>query len=1079
MKKHRIAAVITAVLEAVMLSAQPAQAAIDINIKETVIPQERSARPSYSGIAFSSPKLKRNIGGNDNALIPSAQFLPVTRATAEESSFPSKYDMREHGAITSVKDQSGHGTCWAHSSAGAAETDIISRMPEVDLSELHTAYYAYAGYGQIDSHLNDPDDILDIGGNSSTVVNLWAQWIGPEFESVMPYKSLSSLRDPYEEVVNNKSGVFHLENAVMLDYNDDRSNFSAVNSLIKQSVMDGRGVDVTFCSNTDKYFSGVYASSYCKKKQRFANHAVVIAGWDDDYPASDFKVKPDGNGAWLAKNSWGSDYGKDGYMWISYYDRSLGEFTTYDMGDKDNYDFNYQVDSYIPVQTLAAAEDDAGLENGTPSYMSNIFHSGKAAQIEAVSTYFMNPETDYEITVYSDLADPTDPVSGTPSSVTVGHSELTGYFTLKLDEPAFVSQESSFSVVVKMSSPDSPYVVPLETVLIAENQKTGYIESIGNYTEYDSLCHYTGENESFFSSDGVNWNSSTDGNYRYTDEEKEVLLESLKEQLFEDLEEEDVDELKNAEIMSEYFTDIFAVSDVSIIMGNISLKAFGNEQDTVSFSQPSGAVPLNEMVELISSGADKILYYTGSGEEKEYTEPIPVTEDCSISARKEGSSIVSSRDYHPAKAEFFSIGYDTNPSYYSPVLKYAERISDSEYRIELPAANDKIRFFPVSDCDITYNGQKIDNYKMTEQYGIPMGETVFEFELKKENALDNTVKVTVNRSPVSFNTESEMLTIAGNTAVYSPEGDRLSTGSSVSKYAGQKLKVVSGGEEFELDVPQRREMADYEFYYAADELQLHENYTADEIEIKTVGSFADIGGRMYGHSDQGDGTMWTDIFVIPGETFMLRLKATDKMFASEAVTVEVPKAPEAPKDIPVYYVDEERNIYPIDKDEYNEDDETQIAWMYVQETDEDYITAAQKKYGYEGERDTFMKLMYERYGVDNEADLNTILSSKHGFYPDTVSRVRFIVFGFDQDDEFTSQVKFINAYEMGDADANGIVDGRDASLVLTHYAKQSTGGEGAISENMLPYCDIDKNDIIDGRDASAILAVYAKASVIN
>lgn len=40
-----------------------------------------------------------------------------------------------------------------------------------------------------------------------------------------------------------------------------------------------------------------------------ANHVVTIVGWDDDYPASNFSGQagaPDGNGAWLVKNSWGS-----------------------------------------------------------------------------------------------------------------------------------------------------------------------------------------------------------------------------------------------------------------------------------------------------------------------------------------------------------------------------------------------------------------------------------------------------------------------------------------------------------------------------------------------------------------------------------------------------------------------------------------------------------------------------------------------------------------------------------------------------------------------------------------------------
>ena len=1076
-KSARYAAVITALLETAMCMPLRTEAAVSINIEENIIPQERAARPSYSGISFSVPELKRTIGGTDD-IMPTARYSPITpdsQIFADTADIPSKYDMREHGAITSVKNQSGHGTCWAHSSAAAAETDIIGVMPDVDLSEMHTAFYSYAGSGQIEPPSDDINELLNFGGNSATVVNLWSQWIGPEFESVMPYNDISALRDADYEVGIKNTGVFHLENAVLMDYDKDRSNFNEVNTFIKRSVMEGHGVDASFCANSEKYYDSVYASSNCKKSPRFANHAVVIAGWDDSYPAAKFKVKPEGDGAWLVKNSWGSDYGKDGYIWISYYDHSICEFTTYDMGDRKNYDKIHQVDSFVPVQTLAAGEDEAGLENGCPSYMANIFQYNSPHQVEAISTYFMNPSTDYEITVYKDLADPADPSSGTPSSVTKGHSDLTGYFTIDLDEPVPIGKDQKFSVVVKISSAQSPFVVPLETVIIAEEHDTHIIESLGSYTTYEGICSYTGDNESFFSADGVNWSSSAAGNYTYGDDEKQFLLDNFIEQLYDGLEEEDVEELAKADKQAAHYKELFDKSDISIIMGNISLKAFSSEMGGVHFSHQSGAVPLNESVELTANGGDNIFYAEGDGDFKEYTSPIQITDDTVIKAHTNSGEHESSREFHPARAEFFSLGYDVSPAFFAPRLSYAERIDASNYHINIPYTSDKIRFYPVSDCEITINGEKISNYKVTQQFDIPIGGTKMTFELKKENALDNTVTVEINRSPVSFDMKNESINIKGSAAVYAPDGQRLVSGADVGKYAGGILKVNDSGNEFEVAVPSRRKIAHSELAYDRREIDFFEDFDKNDAEIKTGGGssnkpFSDIGNRISEHLIKEDGIKRTCISVIPGETFTIRMKGNDKMFASEGLEIKVPEAPSAPEKIPPYTLDKDgRPVF--------EDDSIECIPMI--ETEKDIIGQWFEDYKYENEREKFVKLMSDSYGISDEKELNSVLYTFSAYSPELESKTHYIIRKKAADTEFASKVKLLTILLKRDADKNGIVDGRDATLVLTHYAQISSGGKGVLDSEVIPYCDTDENDVIDGRDATDIITYYARESVKN
>ena len=69
--------------------------------------------------------------------------------------------------------------------------------------------------------------------------------------------------------------------------------------------------------------------------------------------------------------------------------------------------------------------------------------------------------------------------------------------------------------------------------------------------------------------------------------------------------------------------------------------------------------------------------------------------------------------------------------------------------------------------------------------------------------------------------------------------------------------------------------------------------------------------------------------------------------------------------------------------------------------------------------------------------------------------------------------------ELGDTNFDGVVDGRDATIVLTEYAKSSVNGGSpfASSQRTAAAADIDGNGVIDGRDATAILTYYAFLSV--
>lgn len=67
-------------------------------------------------------------------------------------------------------------------------------------------------------------------------------------------------------------------------------------------------------------------------------------------------------------------------------------------------------------------------------------------------------------------------------------------------------------------------------------------------------------------------------------------------------------------------------------------------------------------------------------------------------------------------------------------------------------------------------------------------------------------------------------------------------------------------------------------------------------------------------------------------------------------------------------------------------------------------------------------------------------------------------------------------YSYGDINGDKIIDAIDSSLILSEYARLSSGGISSFSQTQTSYADIDHNGIVDSVDASLVLLYYAKVS---
>ena len=249
----------------------------------------------------------------------------------------------------------------------------------------------------------------------------------------------------------NKADTEHIKKAVM--------EKGAVSIYYKYSKNnDSRYVDTIVERYGQPKYDGP-AVYYYQPMNDEQGHGVSIVGWDDNFDRNNFAYTfinqqdvlaffsqaylPQNNGAWLIKNSWGTEYGDDGYFWMSYEDASLSDtMYAFDFEKADNYDHIYQYDGAVGTR----------YESGDEITAAAIYKSNGNQMLEAVGVGIASVETDYVVEIYTKLSDPNDPQSGQLVSSVEGHTTFQGYHTVKLDESVLLAEGDTFSVVITLSN---------------------------------------------------------------------------------------------------------------------------------------------------------------------------------------------------------------------------------------------------------------------------------------------------------------------------------------------------------------------------------------------------------------------------------------------------------------------------------------------------------------------------------------------------------------------------------------------------------------------------------------------------
>ena len=391
--------------------------------------------------------------------------LTLLNNTISVDTLPSKFDLRDWGWMSTVRDQGWMNACWTFGMTGALESTLLKATGNMYNTSMNNMklMMKYSHYGVY--------EVFEGGYNLASASYL-LNWLG-----VIPYDA-----DIYDELgkitaVNLTAPSIHVQDLIFIPNNEIPNGTEIKKAVLKYGSLDVSYFGQSTYDEESPYYNPETYAQYVNETEQ-ANHEVAIIGWDDNFPKENFLVTPPENGAWIIKNSWGPDFGDNGCMYVSYYDKSLLIYTP---GMIANYAVTPIIENTVPYnknyQYDWAWISNFETGNETISYM-NVFEALENDAIAAVGTYFNGSGINYTVEIF---------VNDVLKLTQEGVSPYLGYHTIKLNEYIPIKAGDTFKA--KITSKSAPYTL------------------LG-----DVRTHYT-NNMSYICKDGETWEDAYDLGY--------------------------------------------------------------------------------------------------------------------------------------------------------------------------------------------------------------------------------------------------------------------------------------------------------------------------------------------------------------------------------------------------------------------------------------------------------------------------------------------------------------------------------------------------------------------------------------
>lgn len=416
--------------------------------------------------------------------------------SAENVEIPAFYSSDATGNndfITPVRNQGYTALCWDYAALGAVESDLLIKhkglTPDsLNLSEKHSAYYnMHKAIGSFDSGIDDDyrefvfedndnfmknydTSYISVGGVTDYCLSILTAWKGPVLDvDSDSFHAIKGQSDIYTQNSDEPSDAYekpfcHVQD--ILEVPATKKN----RDIIKRMIMEHGSVTASICAD-DAYWTGKKVALYDYKKAgdgNYADHEVLIVGWNDEYPAKNFITKPSEDGAFICKNSWGTKSGASGYFYLSYEDAILtsnivAAYSCAMEGDEGWYDKNYQYAGFI-THIMDPIVDQSNVvymyDNNDISY-GICFSPENDEKLSAVGYFSMTTNTNDKVSIYelnkdNDSLKSTDDGLEYYDSNKFGEAMITmdcksisgGYHTFSLEQPIDIKADNSYLVVI-------------------------------------------------------------------------------------------------------------------------------------------------------------------------------------------------------------------------------------------------------------------------------------------------------------------------------------------------------------------------------------------------------------------------------------------------------------------------------------------------------------------------------------------------------------------------------------------------------------------------------------------------------